>query len=533
MLAELRVCNLGVIEEFTLVFGPGMTALTGETGAGKTLVVEAIELLVGGRPDAVLVRPGASEAVVEGRFVGDDGDEVILTRIVPADGRSRAYVGGRMATVAALSEQGGALVDLHGQHAHQSLLSAVVQRDALDRFGRLEPLVAALADAKDQLRSVQVALADLGGDAQARAREIDLLRFQLAELRAAGVDDAGEDAALEAEEDVLADAAAHREAAAAAYEILQSDDGALDALGAALAQVAHRSPMAAVGERLRGAQAEVTDLAAELRTLAETMADDPARLAEVRARRQLLRDLQRKYGPTLVDVMAFAVTVEERLGELESHDERATALEEARIEADADVRARATKLGQARRRAAPALAKAVEGHLQALALPRARFAVDVGETGDQVEFGLGANPGEPVLPLTKVASGGELARTMLAARLVLSEGPPTLVFDEVDAGVGGGAASAVGHALAALGHRRQVLVVTHLAQVAAFARDQIAVTKAFDEASGRTVVRAAPVSGEQRIIELSRMLAGRPDSASARQHAAELLATATAQSAAG
>jgi DNA repair protein RecN (Recombination protein N) len=523
MLAELTVRNLGVIEDLTLLLGPGMTALTGETGAGKTLVVEAIELLVGGRADGVLVRPGASEASVEGRFVLPDGNETVLARVVPAEGRSRAYIDGRMATVGALAEVGEKLVDLHGQHAHQSLLSPAVQRSALDRFAGVD--LGPLQAARQRVREIDDGLAALGGDERARAREIDLLRFQVEELAAAGLFDADEDRGLEVEEDLLADATAHREAAAAAHAALDRDAAALDTLGVALAAIHGRPPFTAIADRLRSAMVEVRDVAGELRDGAEAIADDPERLAAVRARRQLLRDLQRKYGESLADVIAFAESAARRLAELESFDARAAALDADRAKALARVRDEEAALGGQRRAAAGGLSAAVESHLRTLALPHARFDVSVGERdpGDDVMFGLSANRGEPVLPLVKVASGGELARTMLAARLVLSGGPPTLVFDEVDAGIGGEAALAVGRALSALRGEAdaQVLVVTHLAQVAAFARNHVAVSK--DERDGRTVATAHALAAPDRVVELSRMLSGQPDSAAARKHAAELL----------
>jgi DNA repair protein RecN (Recombination protein N) len=527
MLAELSVRDLGVIDSLTLVFESGMTALTGETGAGKTLLVEAIELLVGGRPDTVLVRPGADEAMIEGRFISDAGQEVVLSRVVPINGRSRAYVDGRMAPVSTLAELGRGLVDLHGQHAHQSLLSGAVQREALDRFGDLADQREALTEARREVHRLDELLSGLGGDPRSRAREIDLLRFQVGELGAAGLEAADEEASLSEEEDRLADVVAHREAGAAAYEALSGEGGATDTLAAAVAGLEGSAPFHATADRLRSALAEIGDAVSDLRQTTEALIDDPERLAEVRHRRQLLRDLRRKYGESLGDVIAYLGEASRRLLELESYDTRAAALEQQRENAEADVGRAAERLGQARRSAAPLLASAVETHLRQLALPRARFAVDVGtdRAGDDVVFGFSANPGEPVLPLAKIASGGELARTMLAARLVLSAGPSTLVFDEVDAGIGGEAAVAVGRALAALGAggRQQVLVVTHLPQVAAFADHQLAIAK--HETQGRTVARAALLDDEERVVEISRMLAGRPDSESARQHAAELLAT--------
>ena len=531
MLAELAIRDLGVIADLRVLLGPGMTAVTGETGAGKTMLVEAIELLVGGRADTLRVRAGAEEAWVEGRFVTDD-EEVVLARAVPASGRSRAYVDGRMAPVAALAEAGARLVDLHGQHAHQSLLAPAAQRAALDAFAGVDhaPLVAA----RLAVRQLDGALADLGGDERARAREAELLRFQLAELDAAGLADPGEDAALESEEDALADATASREAAALAAAVLAGDHDGGDGLGRAVAAVAGRPPLAALEARLRSLAAEVADAAADLRAAAEALEDDPERLAAVRSRRRALHELQRKYGDSLEAVIAFADDARSRLEVLEHHGERARELEERRAVALARLGEAEAAVGSRRRTAAPELGLAVQAHLRELALPSGRLEVRVGDRdpGDDVTILLAANPGEEPLPLSRVASGGELARTMLALRLVLDEGqaPPTLVFDEVDAGIGGEAALAVGRRLAALAARssatraRQVLVVTHLPQVAAFADAQLAVRKV--EHQGRALAEAAVVAGDDRVAELSRMLSGHPRSSAARGHAEELLAVA-------
>lgn len=532
MLAELHIENLGVIERASLVFGPGMTALTGETGAGKTMLVEAIELLVGGRADPAVVRHGATEARVDGRLVvpGDDGPvEVVLTRVVPADGRSRAYVNGRPATVTNLAEHAEGVVDLHGQHAHQSLLSTATQRAALDRFGAidLEPLRAARA----RVTELDAELATLGGDERARAREIDLLRFQVGELDAAGLHDPDEGAALAAEEATLADAVAHREAGATALEALRGEGGAGDALGAALHALADRPPFTALHDRLAGLSAEVDDVVAELRGVTETIEEDPERLDEVRQRRQLLVDLGRKYGDTLAEVIEFHTQAAQRLAELEQYDRRAAELDRLRAAALADAERAAAEVGRRRREVAPQLAAAVEARLRELAMPNASVAVDVGthpddHPGDQVRFLLAANPGSPLLPLGKVASGGELARAMLALRLVLSGAAGAadhrlaLVFDEVDAGVGGAAASAVGRALADLSAHHQVLVVTHLAQVAAVADQQVVVVKRVED--GATFTDVTPVAGESRVAEVARMLAG-DESEAAVAHARQLL----------
>ncbi|MFM7043983.1 MAG: DNA repair protein RecN [Ilumatobacteraceae bacterium] len=520
MLTELHIEHLGVIERLDLVLGRGLTVLTGETGAGKTMLVEAISLLVGGRADAAMVRAGAQEARVEGRFVVGD-DEYGVARVIPADGRSRAYVNGRLATAGNLVELGHRCVDLHGQHAHQRLVAVAEQRDALDRWCRtdLGPLRAARA----RLTEIDASLAALGGDTRARAREVDLLRFQVAELAAASIAAADEDELLQREHDTLADALEHRAAGERGAGALADDGGSLDGIGAALRSITGRSPFSDLEERLRGLSSEIADVAAELRDRAESIDEDPARLEEVRSRLQLLRDLRRKYGDTLADVLAFDDEAQRRLAELEGYEHRVTGLEREREQASLEERAAAAAVGAARRAGTASLGAAIESHLHQLAMPHASLQVAVGDEdpGDDVQFLLAANPGAPLLPLSRVASGGELARTMLALRLVLTEAPDTLLFDEVDAGIGGAAAVAVGRSLAELGERHQVLVVTHLAQVAAFADAHVVVSKRVD--GGVTVAEAIQVDGPARVDEVARMLSGGVAEESARRHAAELL----------
>ena len=291
MLLELHIEDLGIIDRLDLLFGAGLTVFTGETGAGKTMLVEAISLLVGGRADTGRIRTGALETRVEGRFVTDD-EEVVLCRVVPADGRSRAYVNGRLATVTQLAELGQKLVDLHGQHTHQSLLSASVQRAALDEFAHtdLQPL----REARARLTEIDASLAALGGDTRVRAREIDLLRFQVEEILGTGVSDPAEETSLEIEEDVLADATAHRHAAQASVEAINEDGGALDLLGSAIAALQHRAPFEAEVIRLRDLIAEIADASGRIRHIGEACEDDPERLSEVRERRQSLREAARR-----------------------------------------------------------------------------------------------------------------------------------------------------------------------------------------------------------------------------------------------
>jgi DNA repair protein RecN (Recombination protein N) len=531
MLHELRIESMGVIEALDLVLLPGLTAFTGETGAGKTMLVEAINLLVGGRVDPAVVRTGAAEARVEGRFVIDD-DEYIVSRVIPADGRSRAYVNGRLATASTLAELGARTVDLHGQHSHQSLLSTVAQRDALDRFCStdLEPLRAARA----RLTEIDASLAALGGDQRSRAREVDLLRFQVGELAAAAIVSADEDEQLSIEEDALADAAAHRDAGQVALAALidgggDEDRAAADAVGEAIRVLSSRAPFEDFTTRLHSLSADLSDVGRDLRALTERLDEDPQRLAEIRERRQLLRDMRRKYGDSLADVIAFRSEAEERLAELESYEQRVATLEQERATAIAAERGAAKRVAAVRMAGAANLAAAVRDVVRSLAMPHAEMEITVGDEapGDDVTFLIAANPGLPLLPLSRVASGGELARTMLALRLVLTEAPETLVFDEVDAGIGGTAATAVAESLARLGRRHQVMCVTHLAQVAALADTQIMVTKTVDEQPGHdatTTATARPVDGTERIDEIARMLSGDQAGDSARVHAADLLA---------
>ena len=538
MLTELHIENLGVIERASLVFSTGMTALTGETGAGKTMLVEAIELLVGGRADATIVRRGASEARVDGRLLvlrqdGSGVDEVVLSRVIPVEGRSRAYVDGRPATVARLGEIAAGIIDMHGQHAHQELLSTGTQRAALDRYGNVD--LGPLRAARARVNEVDAELATLGGDERARAREIDLLRFQVSELDAAGITDPDEEDRLAVEEATLADAVAHREAGQQAVESLRADGGASDCIVAALGHLGDRLPYAVLADRLAGISAELDDIIAEVRNCAEGIDEDPLRLGELRERRQLLVDLRRKYGASLTEVILFHAEAESRLHDLQQYDRRAAELDRLRGEASEAASREAGLVGAQRRAIAPQLASAVEAKLQTLAMPRASLDVSVSHTshddpGDDVAFLLAANPGSALQPLSKVASGGELARAMLALRLVLSaagEGGvvSALVFDEVDAGIGGAAAVAVGRALADLAIHHQVLVVTHLPQVAAHAAQHLVVTKRV--ASDATFTDVAPVTGEDRVAEVARMLAGH-ESEEALAHARTLLDPATA-----
>jgi DNA repair protein RecN (Recombination protein N) len=524
MLAELRVRQLGVIDDLTLELSPGVTALTGETGAGKTLVVQALQLILGQRADTGLVRAGAPEALVEARFFDEEGVETVVARSIPADGRSRCWIDGRMVPLGALSELAPQLADIHGQGDHQALLHTQAQRGALDHFGSIDssPVVELQAELDDLRRNLE----GLGGNEHERARQADVLRHQITEIENADLSDPDEDSALAAEQERLANLTTLKEHAARALGALDaeaSDRGALDLLGVATSALEGLGPLGTLAARLRGAQAELADAASELRSILETWEDDPERLAGVVARRHLLTNLYRKYGGDRTETLNFAREAQDAFAALSGVEERAAALQLELRSVEAKLSAAEGVLLAVRRAAAPKLAAAIETRLADLAMAGSRFTVEVDDAagGDQVTFGLGANAGEPIRPLARVASGGELARTMLALRLVSLGGPGTMVFDEVDAGVGGAAALALAAALAEVGVQRQVLVVTHLAQVAAFATHHVAVIKG--EVGGRTTTQSVSLEGSERVVEVSRMLSGHPDSERAQAHARELL----------
>lgn len=527
MLAELAVSNLGVITDLHLVFDAGMTAVTGETGAGKTLIVDAIDLLGGGRADVSAVRAGSDEAVVEGRFVTGD-EEVVIRRVIPARGRSRAYVNGQMATAASLAEVVSRHVEVFAQHAQHSLSGVAGQREALDRFAGTD--LGDLHEARAVARSFADTLTSLGGDLASREREKELVRFEVEELDAAAISGPDEDERLATEQTLLGDVTESRSRAAEALGLLTDDRGALDALGEAAAALAVSEVFAEEHRRIAGLTAELDDAASELRRRAESIVDDPERLDVVTQRRHLLTTLRRRHGDgTLAGVIAEHTRLKRRLADLENAEERAEELADRLAEAETAVAAAAAAVAATRRKAAPRLAKRVQDEMRRLAMPAARFAISVGadDPGDAVEMRFTANPGTEPAPLARSASGGELARAMLALRLVAATDQETVVFDEVDAGIGGAAAIAVGDALSRLGQERQVLVVTHLAQVAAAADHQIGVAKSVG--TDTTETEATVLVGDARVVELSRMLSGQPASDAAHAHARELLAGGTSK----
>jgi DNA repair protein RecN (Recombination protein N) len=564
MVEEVRIQNLGVIEDAVLELSPGFNVVTGETGAGKTMVVTSLGLLFGGRADPQRVRPGADRAAVEGRIVLTVGGKVaarveeaggelddgalIVTRSVSSEGRSRAHLGGRQVPVAMLINVADDLVAVHGQSDQQRLLQPGRQRAALDRFAGDEvakPLRGYQA-AYRRHRDVGERLEELTTRSRERAQEADLLRFGLEEIEKIDPKP-GEDERLAAEEERLAHADGLRTAATTAHEALQGDPtattggadviGLLSAARQALETVrSHDEALAAQADRLAESVYLVSDVAAELAGYAESIEADPALLASVQERRADLGGLTRKYGADVAGVLEWAERSAGRLVELDSDDERIEELRAEHEDLTRQLLELSAELTAIRTAAAERLSAAVTAELAALAMPHARVVVAVtgheefGPHGvDEIELRLASHPGAPPLPLHKGASGGELSRVMLAIEVVFAgaDPVPTFVFDEVDAGVGGKAAVEVGRRLARLARSAQVIVVTHLPQVAAFADQHLVVEKSDDGRVTRSGVTTLDATG--RVRELSRMLAGLEDSELGRAHAEELLAIAAAE----
>ncbi len=543
MLRELHISGLGVIAELDVELRGGLNVITGETGAGKTMVTTGLALALGQRASASLVRAGARVARVQARFDAppeavragwaEDG-EVILSRQVTDEGRSTARVGGVMTPVSTLAELGADLVEAHGQHQGLRLLASDAQTAFLDRAAgpRHLRLADEVGSAVTQLRALRERLAESDIQARDRDRELDLLSYQIREIEAVAPT-SGEGARLAAEEGRLAHAERLVELAAEAVGTLAGDEAAVDGLrgsAAALRAAADLDPGAeGLAERAAELAEEAADLAREVRGYRDRLQLDPARLEDVRHRIAALRDLERKYGADEEEVLAFLEGARARALELEGQDARREGLEAEVRELEDHVRGLSERLARGRRAAAPGLASAIVAELDALGMQGARVEIslvplpEIVQAGtERAEFRFSGGPGQPLLPLSKVASGGELSRTMLACRSVMVDldDVPTLVFDEVDVGIGGRAATAVGRRLARLAERRQVIVVTHLPQIAAFADRHLFVEKR----AGVATVEVLDDAG--RVEELSRMLSGLPQSESASIHASELLAEA-------
>ena len=551
VLTEISVENVALIEEATLELSPGLNAITGETGAGKTLLATALQMLLGGRARSEAVRAGSNKATVEGTFVlpeetgqtiltealGDLADEIegsdglILRRTLTEEGRSRCFVGGVSVPVRALATLGERLVSYHSQREQTRLTEPAEQLAILDDFLD-DDAAAAKAEHESLWRGVERTrreLEEIRATAEARLREVDFLRFQVSELESAGYD-AAEIADLTRERDRLRNVTDLLQAAAAATAALSSEDGtgAIDSVARAASELEtasrHDEGLGVLLGRLSGLSAELEDVLYELRSYVDELEADPGRLEAVEDRLAAMRVLERKYG----DVQGYLEESRARLSRLENLDEETAELEARLAQGEGRLGELAAEVTVGRERAAERLSEKVQENLADLNLGKTTFRaelvpVEAGPSGtERVEFVIRPNPGEPDLPVRRYASGGELSRIMLAIRLAQERVEPgaTYVFDEVDAGIGGETATAVGAKLRELGGRNQVLTITHLPQIASEADSHVVVAK--EESDGRTITRITRVEGDERLKEMARMLSGRVDRASL-AHASELL----------
>ena len=557
MLLELTVENYAVVERVRVRFHAGLNLLTGETGSGKSIVVDALGLILGGRASADMVRSDTERARVSAIFEAPrdaallglldqagapvEDDELLIEREVLAGGKSRAFLGNRPVTIALLRELAPFLGDIHGQHEQQQLFSAQAQLFALDDFAGLAALREEVGDLFRRWKNIEDELDELSRSEQEKLRMVDLWSFQRKEIDTAALRP-GEDAQLEQERVVLRNVAKLQENASAAYSALYEEQESVSTqLRTALKKVEELaridSSLQRVAETLQNASIGVDDASYAIRDYLDTLEADPKRLDEIESRLAMIERLKRKYGSSVEDILAFLEDVRTKMEAIETAGERRTKLERDLGEASAAYRDRARALTDARKTAADKLSKKVETELDSLALEAAVFRIEVRESGwsengvDRVEFLISANAGEEPRALEKVASGGELSRIALALKTSLGHTAGqtstrntvrrTLVFDEIDTGIGGGVAEAVGRRLKKLSASSQVLCVTHLAQVAGFADHHYSVEKR--EVKGRTVAEIEELTGEARTREIGRMLSGQKVTPEALKHAEQLI----------
>jgi DNA repair protein RecN (Recombination protein N) len=554
MLLELNIEHFAVVDQLRVRFRTGLNLLTGETGSGKSIVVDALSLLLGARASSDLIRPGCKRARISGIFEVDtlplshvtpiemEDAELIVEREILESGKSRAYVNGRVVTLADLRELAAALGDIHGQHEQQSLFSPKAQLEMLDAFAGTAPEARDVGQIYKEWRTAQTRLEELRGNEQERLRLLDLYRFQHREISEANLEP-GQDDELARESNVLNNIERIKATASRAYDALYDSAGSVTAqLAAAKRDIEelsnYDSAAAAWAEPLAGARASVEDVAFELRSYLERLESNPQRLADIEDRLAVIENLKRKYGPTLAEVIAYGAEVERRLADIESNDEQIEQAEQRKGDLGRRYQDLAGTLSKKRGRAGKRLKSLVEKELSSLAMEKSVFEVDFedGEQAawsasgvDKIRFLISANPGQPARPLATVASGGELSRVTLALKTCLlpalspKQGaiPRTLVFDEIDTGVGGRVAESVGRRLQELARSHQVLCVTHLPQVAGFADAHYFVEKRGDKK--KTFATIAELSEPERVAELARMLSGESVTASAVEHAQEIL----------
>ncbi len=557
MLTELRIVNFAILEELSLRFEPGFTVLTGETGAGKSLLIDAIALLVGGRASADQIRFGTEEASLEAAFhlpdrhplqarlrdqgiFGPADSELIVRRVIARSGRNRIYLNGTMSSLHALEELGGTLVDLHGQHDQQSLFDAATQRSVVDEFGNLQERCAVYQQGYEAWKAACEERDRLTRESQHRVQREELLRFQCAELDEAALRE-GEDEELQNERRRLSSSQQIGALAAEAMERVNAEgQGILAQLALterALGQLFQIDSTVSELTRLTvEAKVVLKEMAGQLRDYAERVDADPARLGVVEDRLAVIQKLKKKFGGSVTDVLGAYRKIRDELERLQGSDEQLDKLRRGINEQQADLAFLARQLFLKRVEAAKRMAKVVRQELEALKMGQTVFEIhvtaDAGELEfgpdgiDRVEFRLSTNAGEPARPLSKVASGGELSRVMLALKTVLAERDhvPVLIFDEIDTGVGGAVAAAIGKRLRGLGRYHQVFCITHLPQVAAQGQHHLCVEKSQD--GNRTVTAVYPLIGRSRENEIARMLGGLTVTKKVRETAAELIADA-------
>lgn len=560
MLVELHVTNFALIDHLDLSFGAGLNILTGETGAGKSIIIDALGLALGERAGHDLVRTGAGKATVEAVFDlknapdeirqklaeaglngeddGEDGDTLLVTRELAKGGKSSCRINGRLMPVAVLKEIAEGLVDVHGQHEHQSLLAADRHIDILDNWGGKDALALRqqVADLSAEANRLKREREKLRTDARERARMLDLYRFQQEEIVGASLK-AGEEDELTADRTRLANSEKLSAAATDAYATLSGAErgsgGALDALNAALAAVEHAAGLdenlAPLIETLQNAVVYAEDAARGLRVYQETVEFNPERLEEIETRLDLIRTLKRKYGETVGEIIAYGADLTAKLDDLENSEAREEELTLGIANSESKLTAAAGKLTTLRKKAAVKFAAGITRELTDLGMSATKFEVSIeaqavsSKGADKIEFLLSPNPGEPLRPLAKIASGGEMSRIMLAMKSVLAKSGtiPTMIFDEIDVGVGGRTAQTIGDKLEALAKDAQILCITHLPQIASRAATHFYIEKQVQD--GRTTVSVAPLDSEGRIDEIARMLGGSRRSEAVVQHAREML----------
>jgi DNA repair protein RecN (Recombination protein N) len=557
MLTELRIVNFAVLEQLSVMFHPGLTVLTGETGAGKSLLIDAIALLLGGRASTEHIRFGTEEAQLEASFdlpdshpilqqlraqglVGPTESQLIVRRVIARSGRNRVYLNGALSPVHVLETFGGTLVDIHGQHDQQSLLSASTQLDVLDSFGDLRRLREHYQATYDLWRRAVEERVQLGSEIQQTRQREDYLRYQMQELVEAALQP-GEEETLQADRRRLGSSQRLGELTADALGRIHSDShGVLPNLAVierAVAELAHiDSDVEETVRLVSEAKVLVKEAAERLRDYADRVETDPSRLTMIEDRLALIQKITKKFGGTIEAACDAKARIHEELQRIDHADERLAACDRAIRAHRGTLAALAQQLSKKRSEAAKRMTKAVRQELDALKMGQTQFAIAVATEADEeaygpggvdrVEFQLSANAGEPLKPISRVASGGELSRVMLALKTVLAEADrvPLLIFDEIDTGVGGAVAAAIGKRLRALGRLHQVFCITHLPQVASQAQHHLCVEKS--RVKDRTVTTVRPLQGMQRESEIARMLGGETVTANVRATAAELIAGA-------